>query len=116
MATLSARQRRRLPSREFGEPGERKYPMPDRAHAANAKARASQQYRAGRISRGERDRINRKADLMLYGGHSASHGHVYLVDDQGKGAPRGRVKPDNQPQYKMKPKDPRRVTGARKKP
>ncbi len=112
MAELTAAQRKRIPSRQFGEPSERKYPMPDKAHAKNAKARASQAYREGRISKTERDRIYRKADLMLYGGHSRSHGHVYLVDESGKGAPRSRVHPDGQPQYKMRPETGRRRRAA----
>lgn len=43
---LSAGQRKALPSSDFAVPGKApgagSYPMPDRAHAANAKARASQ--------------------------------------------------------------------------
>ena len=38
MATLSSLMRKQLPSSAFGEPGSRKYPMPDKAHAAKAKA------------------------------------------------------------------------------
>jgi hypothetical protein len=46
-------------------PGERKYPMPDKSHAANAKARASQQEHAGRLSKGEEEKIDAKADRVL---------------------------------------------------
>ena len=46
MAKLSTAVRKQIPKKEFGLPGERAYPMPDRSHAANAKARASQQVAA----------------------------------------------------------------------
>jgi hypothetical protein len=39
--------------------------MPDRAHAANAKARATQQFNAGHISAAQRAQINRKANAKL---------------------------------------------------
>lgn len=42
MAKLTAKQRKALPSSAFAEPGKRKYPMQDRAHAANAKSRVAQ--------------------------------------------------------------------------
>jgi hypothetical protein len=116
VATLTTAQRKRLPASKYAEPEVRKYPMPDRAHAANAKARAAQQVKAGKMSRAEQKQINTKADLMLYGG-SGGRGHVFVVDGTGKGAARGKVKPDSQPDYKIKPKDPRRaVATTRKKP
>jgi hypothetical protein len=115
MATLTTARRNRLPAREFAEPEIRKYPIPDRAHAKNAKARAAQAVKAGRMSRAEQQRINAKADLMLYGGTSRARGHVFIVDGTGKGAPRSRLAPDNQPVYKIKPKDPRRVADGTKR-
>lgn len=54
-----------MPKKEFGLPGERKYPMPDRSHAANAKARASQMKKRGKISAAEKAEIDRKADRVL---------------------------------------------------
>ena len=39
--------------------------MPDKAHAANAKARATQQYKRGKLSAAERSRINAKANAKL---------------------------------------------------
>ena len=46
MAKLSTSARKGLPKADFGvpskAPGSGSYPMPDRAHAQNAKARASQ--------------------------------------------------------------------------
>jgi hypothetical protein len=65
MAKLTAKRRNRLRKSQFGLPGSRKYPMHDRAHAANAKARATQQYKKGRISKSTRDRIHAKANRKL---------------------------------------------------
>lgn len=65
MAKLSRGARAKLPSSEFGEPGSRKYPMPDKSHAANAKARASEAEHQGRMSASEKARIDAKADRLL---------------------------------------------------
>lgn len=67
MAQLSAKRRNALPKSEFGEPGSRKYPMPDRAHAANAKARATQQWTKGKLSTSEHEKIIAKANRVLRG-------------------------------------------------
>ena len=42
MAKLTTKARDKMPKSEFGEPSKKAYPMPDRSHAANAKARASE--------------------------------------------------------------------------
>ena len=65
MATLTAATRRKIPTKEFGLPGERKYPMQDRSHAANAKARATQQLAKGNLSRAQKNKIDRKANAVL---------------------------------------------------
>lgn len=65
MAKLKAATRNTLPSSEFGKPGKRKYPMPDRSHAANAKARATQQVKKGKLSPAAAARIRRKANQIL---------------------------------------------------
>jgi hypothetical protein len=65
MATLSERKRDSLPKSKFGLPDERKYPMPDESHAANAKARAAQQVKRGTITKAEKQKIDRKADRIL---------------------------------------------------
>lgn len=65
MGKLSTESRKELPSKDFGEPAERKYPMPDRSHAANAKARAKQMLNRGTISQAEYDKICAKADRKL---------------------------------------------------
>ena len=65
MAKLSAEERKELPKTAFGEPGKRKYPMPDVSHAANAKARASQQEAKGGLSKAEERNIDRRADRVI---------------------------------------------------
>lgn len=65
MAKLRAAARKKLPKSDFGMPGERKYPMPDRSHAANAKARASQQVKKGNLSKSEEAKIDAKANRVL---------------------------------------------------
>jgi hypothetical protein len=65
MAQLTEKKRDRLKDSTFGLPEERKYPMPDKAHARNAKARASQQEEKGTITAKEKAKIDRKADRIL---------------------------------------------------
>jgi hypothetical protein len=65
MAELKAKARNKLPKSEFGMPGERKYPMPDKSHARNAKARASQMEKAGKLSESSKAKIDAKADRVL---------------------------------------------------
>ena len=65
MADLNARKRNALPDSKFGLPSERKYPMPDKAHARNAKARASQAQNEGRITAADERKVDRKADKIL---------------------------------------------------
>ena len=65
MATLNEKKRDSLKSSTFGLPDERKYPMPDASHAANAKARASQQVKQGNLSKSDEQKIDRKADRIL---------------------------------------------------
>ena len=65
MAELTTRKRKSEPNSEFGLPEERKYPMPDKSHARNAKARASQQVKKGNLTKSEKAKIDRKADRIL---------------------------------------------------
>jgi len=75
MADLNAKKREKLPAKDFGLPEKAKtkeakketgnYPMPDKAHARNAKARAAQQRKAGNLTEDELQRIDRKADKIL---------------------------------------------------
>lgn len=64
MAKLSSSERNNLPGKEFAGP-DRSYPVPDRSHAANAKARAQQQYNKGHISLGMLHHIDAKANDVL---------------------------------------------------
>ena len=70
MAKLTASHRNKLPKSDFGQPGKRAYPMPDKSHAANAKARASQQYNAGNLSASAKAKIDAKANRVLGTAHS----------------------------------------------
>jgi len=65
MAELTEAKRDKEPKSDFGLPDERKYPMPDKSHARNAKARASQQEDKGTITAKEKAKIDRKADRIL---------------------------------------------------
>ena len=75
MADLSPKKREQLPAKDFGLPEKARskeakkesgnYPMPDKAHARNAKARAVQQRKAGNLTKAEQERIDRKADKKL---------------------------------------------------
>ena len=75
MADLTAKKRASMKSKDFGLPEKARttdqkkesgnYPMPDKAHARNAKARAAQQQKAGNLTKNEQERIERKADKIL---------------------------------------------------
>lgn len=65
MAILKAAKRKKLPKSEFGLPGERKYPVNDKAHARNAKARASQMVKKGKLSPSSKAKIDAKANMVL---------------------------------------------------
>lgn len=65
MAELSKKARDKLPAKDFAEPGKRAYPIEDAAHARNAKARAAQAVKAGRMSKSEEAKIDKKADAKL---------------------------------------------------
>ena len=60
MAKLTAKQRKAIPASEFGLPGKRAYPKPDKAHAVAAKARATQF-----ASPAEKAKIDRKANGII---------------------------------------------------
>lgn len=65
MSDLTTKKRKSLPKSDFGMPGERKYPMPDKSHAANAKARASQMEKKGKISESTKSKIDAKSNRVL---------------------------------------------------
>ena len=65
MPKLDNALRKKIPANKFAEPENRAYPIEDKAHARNAKARASQAVKAGRMSKAEETRIDEKADAVL---------------------------------------------------
>lgn len=65
MAKLKTATRKKMKSSTFGMPKERKYPMPDKRHAANAKARATQMVKKGKLSPASKAKIDAKANKML---------------------------------------------------
>lgn len=64
MTILHAAQRNKLKASQFAGP-DRSYPVPDRSHAANAKARARQQLNRGNLTRAQFNRIVAKANRVL---------------------------------------------------
>lgn len=65
MSKLTTKQRKKLPKSAFGEPGKKKYPMPDKSHARNALARVSQQVKKGNISSSDAEKVRAKANKVL---------------------------------------------------
>lgn len=65
MGLISSGARKAMPSSDFGLPAKRAYPMNDRSHAANAKARATQQLHAGNLSPSQKAQIDAKANRIL---------------------------------------------------
>lgn len=65
MSKLDTAERKAIPTSEFGLPGSRKYPMPDKSHAANAKARATQMVKRGKLSSSAAAKIRAKANAVL---------------------------------------------------
>jgi hypothetical protein len=64
MTKLTTKARKALPKAAFAGPG-RSFPIPDAAHAKNAKARASQAVNSGRMSKAQAAKIDAKADNKL---------------------------------------------------
>lgn len=67
MSKLTTNKRDHLPAKDFAEPEKRAYPIEDKAHARNAKARASQAVKAGRMSKAEESKIDKRADRVIDG-------------------------------------------------
>src|SRR5579862_3942745 len=65
VAKLTNAKKKAEPSKDFGLPEKRKYPMPDASHARNAKARASQMEHQGKLSAADKKKIDAKADRIL---------------------------------------------------
>lgn len=73
---LTAAKRKAIPKSKYGLPAKAKkgpkggapkgaYPIPDKAHAANAKARATQQVAKGNLTSSQKATIDRKANKIL---------------------------------------------------
>lgn len=65
MSEMKTTARNKLPASKFGQPAEKKYPLPDKAHAANAKARATQMVKKGKLSPAAKAKIDAKANRVL---------------------------------------------------
>ena len=65
MAKLTTKVRKKLPATDFGEPKKHAYPMPDKAHAINAKARAAQMVKKGKLTASEKKAIDGRANRKL---------------------------------------------------
>ena len=71
VADLDADDRKKIPTKEFGLPEKARtkeakkqsgnYPMPDKAHARNAKSRAAQAQKAGNLSKKDQERMDSEA-------------------------------------------------------
>lgn len=64
MAKLTTKQRNKLPKFDFAGP-DRSYPVNDKSHAANAKARATQMVDKGKLSESAKKKIDAKANKVL---------------------------------------------------
>ena len=72
MSKLTTAKRKKIPKSEFGMPGERKFPMENKSHAANAKSRATQMVNKGKLSESSKEKIDSKANKVL--GHKTLRG------------------------------------------
>lgn len=64
MAKLTTKARKKIPADKFAGP-DKSYPIEDRAHAGNAKARATQMNNEGKLSDSAKAKIDAKADKVL---------------------------------------------------
>ncbi len=65
MSKLTSKERGKLPKKDFGEPGQKKYPMPGKSHARDAKARAAEMKNKGKLSAAAKKKIDTKANRVL---------------------------------------------------
>lgn len=65
MAKLTTVQRKKIPTGKFALPKRRAYPIHDRTHAVNAKARAKQEFNKGDLSSSDLAKVNRAANKVL---------------------------------------------------
>jgi len=76
MAKLTAKARKKIPAGKFALPGKNgkpgKYPVENKSHAADAKARASEMVAKGKLSPEQAAKIRHKADSVL-GKHDTNY-------------------------------------------
>ncbi|MHC2086148.1 hypothetical protein [Methylobacterium sp. CM6244] len=65
MSKLTTEDRKSLPKKDFALPDEKRFPIEDKAHARNAKARAAQSEKAGNLSKSDKAKVDAKADEVL---------------------------------------------------
>ena len=65
MSVLTTKARKHLKPSTFGLPGKKAYPVPDKAHAADAKGRVTQQLAKGNVTPAEAAEVRHKADVIL---------------------------------------------------
>lgn len=65
MSKLTTKVRNKLAAKDFALPKVRKYPIENKSHAKNAKARASEMANKGKISESQKNKIDSKANRML---------------------------------------------------
>jgi hypothetical protein len=73
MAVLTTKARKKLAPSEFALPGGR-FPIPNKAHAADAKARATQGLAKGTLTPAEAATVRHKANVVLGETDSTYHG------------------------------------------
>lgn len=66
MSKLTAKKRNSLPASKFAG-ADRSYPVDTKNRASNAKARATQAVKAGRMSESTKEKIDEKANKKLKG-------------------------------------------------
>lgn len=71
MVKLTSKSRDKLPKEDFAGP-DRSYPVNDKSHARNAKARASEMENKGKLSASSKAVIDAKANRILDGGPRGS--------------------------------------------
>lgn len=62
---MKASKRKKLRKNQFGLPGSKRYPVDTRKRAINAKGRAKQQLKRGKLSRSSYNKIVAKANRRL---------------------------------------------------
>ena len=71
MTKLTTMARNKLPKSEFAG-DDRSYPVNNKSHARNAKARASEMLNKGKLSESSKAKIDAKANRILDGGERGS--------------------------------------------